>query len=100
MQLSNIFATVAVGLLGGVSASPIDTTAIAPRAPSCVSEVFRAALFTQWTTECNVGSGHTLGMTYNAGPVVGVCQPLQDDTHAIEVTEIADGCRGTLNPWP
>lgn len=92
MHLPAAIATLALAL--GDAASPVSA---APRSDRCEDRDVRVALFEMWNTECNVGSGHTWGMSVATRAALGFCQPLPDDTHALRVTEIADGCRGTSN---
>ncbi|KAH8893961.1 hypothetical protein GQ53DRAFT_860052 [Thozetella sp. PMI_491] len=66
----------------------------------------KVAFFVMWTTECYVGSGRTLGMQAAFEWSSGLCFPLPDDTHAIELIEIAEGCHlqtfngPTCNDYP
>ncbi|GAB1311475.1 hypothetical protein MFIFM68171_01685 [Madurella fahalii] len=69
-------------------------------APACQNTYQRAALFEMWTTECNVGSGHTWGINIVDRAYSGLCFPLPDDTHALKMNELAEGCRITAYRSP
>ncbi|KAJ3568306.1 hypothetical protein NPX13_g6466 [Xylaria arbuscula] len=50
------------------------------------------AMFNAWNTECNVGSGRGLGMQIAMPAWEKLCRPLPEDTHGLEITDLAPGC--------
>ncbi|KAH6640443.1 hypothetical protein F5144DRAFT_640269, partial [Chaetomium tenue] len=77
------------------SLSLVTRTASAP-----TKKYDRGALFQSWNTECGSGSGHTWGMNIVERAWEGLCFPLPDDTCALELNELADGCRITAFAGP
>lgn len=71
---------------------------IAGAASAPTEKYDRAAQFQSWNTECNSGSGHTWGMNIVERAWEGLCFPLPDGTRALELNELADGCRSTICP--
>jgi hypothetical protein len=79
-----------LALILGVSGNPVS---LAGRSATPCGAYERAAFFEMWTTECEVGSGHTWGTKDVERAWTNLCFPLPDDTHALKLTELADDCR-------
>ncbi len=67
-------------------------------APSCPNENAglgtQVATFTSWITDCGDKTGHTTGLHLAYQVWNDLCFPLPDDTRALEIHDIAEGCRG------
>jgi len=86
--------TTSVSLLAlvlGATAAPFELQ-VGPQ-DTCAADNRNLVFFNVWTTECNAGSGRTMGMKFVIPSWTNLCFPLPDDTHALEIIEIAPGCR-------
>ncbi|KAI0479872.1 hypothetical protein F4859DRAFT_530016 [Xylaria cf. heliscus] len=68
----------------GVTAAPVENES----PPYSVS-------FQMWNGDCETPSTHTWGSVYTFRKYTDLCFPLAEDTHALQVHTIDEGCRLT-----
>ncbi|KAJ2995131.1 hypothetical protein NUW58_g1361 [Xylaria curta] len=87
MQIARLAAFAAFAL--GIAAAPTEKESL----PYAVS-------FDMWNGDCGATRAHTWGSRYTSRQNTDLCFPLAEDTHALSVFTIDEGCRVTAYRSP
>ncbi|CAI4215836.1 unnamed protein product [Parascedosporium putredinis] len=99
MHVPSTFTIVPALVLALFAATGHAAPATAP-ACSAVDNRFPVVTFQSWVTECGDKSGHTMGTNLVYPSHVDTCLPLNNEIRALDLQDVAEGCRITAYRSP